>query len=40
MNGNYPWGKILPFEIVGVVILTPVKKGITIVIFHLGAHGT
>ena len=36
MTINSPRVKILPFETVGVVIFFPGKKGIIIVIFHLG----
>ena len=38
MTSNSPCGKILPFETVGVVIFPPGKKGITILIFHLGTN--
>ena len=36
MTSNYPRGKSFPFETVVVVIFSPGKKGINIVIYHLG----
>ena len=36
MTNNSPRGKFLTFKTVGVVIFFPGKKGITIVICHLG----
>ena len=35
ITSNSPWVKVLPFEIVGVIIIYPVKKGINILICHL-----
>ena len=40
MTSNSPRGKCLSFETVEVVIFSPGKKGITVIIYHLGRGPT